>query len=112
MHCIKGQAKGLPHKCLIRKDEDGTPTVPMDYMYMLAEDNQDKEDKTIRGMPILVIKDNVSGYIAAQVVLCKGECGHAIELSIKFLDFLGYKRVVLKSDQEDNIKCLKDAIHR
>ena len=80
----------------------------MDYMYMIAYDNKDKEDTTIRGMPILVVKDSMSGYIASQVVINKGECGHAIDFMVKLLDFLGYKRIVLKSDQEESIMSLKN----
>ena len=106
-HGVNGKAQGEWHRQATDKEEQGIPTISMDYTYMIAEDNKDKEDKTIRGMPILVIKDTMSGYIAAQVVLNKGECGHAIEFAIQFLDFLGYKRIVLKTDQEESRMSLK-----
>ena len=61
-------------------------------------------------MPILVMKDTNTGYISANVVLKKGECGHAVNCVDNFLDSLGYKRVVLKVDQEGPIKKLRDAV--
>ena len=53
-HCVNGKAQGEWHRKSADKEEHGIPTIYLDYMYMIAEDNKDKEDKTVSGMPILV----------------------------------------------------------
>ena len=63
-------------------------------------------------MPILVIKDSKSCCIDANVVPRKGECGFATKCAVDFLEFLGYKRINLKTDQEDPILTLKASAKR
>ena len=75
-HCVKGRAKAGPHRT--DNSEKTIPTVAMDYCYMKSkDDDRSKEEREIRGMPILVIKDNKTGYISANVVPRKGECNFA-----------------------------------
>ena len=41
-----------------------------------------------------------------------GDCGFAIKVGVAVLNFLGYKRINFKTDQEESILTLKEAIHR
>ena len=115
-HCVKGRAKSEPHKANKESEESTIPTIAMDYMWMKSEEEsrQRKEEEAaeMRGMPILVITDSKSGYIDANVVPRKGECGFATRCGVRFLEFLGYKRVNFKTDQEESILSLNDSIKR
>ena len=44
----------------------------------LKKQLEDAENREIRGMPILVAKDTMTGYIIANVVPKKGECGFGV----------------------------------
>ena len=46
------------------------------------------------------------------MVQTKGECAHAVDSVSKFLDYLGYKKFAIKSDQEDILQWLRDAVKR
>ena len=65
-HCVRGKARASYHK---QKDkgERHVPTVSMDYMYMESDKSEE------RGMPMLVFKDNDSGWTSARVVPKKRE---------------------------------------
>ena len=66
--------------------------------------------ETELGMPVLVIKDRKSGFKASFVVPRKGRSSHAAKRVSKVLDVLGYRRLVLKSDQEPAILQLKEQV--
>ena len=70
-HCVKGKAKGLPHR--IRKQEDKleeeVPVVSIDYTFMHDKQKEGEE----KGMPILVMKDRKTKVIRARVVPQKGK---------------------------------------
>jgi hypothetical protein len=105
-HCVKGKSNAYPHRKIASDNENGIPTVSLDYMFMA--DKQEKEEE--KGMPTLVMKDSRTKIIFAQVVPEKGRNPYAILRARKDLDSLGYKRVILKSDNENPIKALKETI--
>ena len=115
-HCVKGRAKSEPHRIAKRKDEETVPTVSMDYMWMKSKEerkqNGENEDSELRGMPILVMTDSKSGFIDANAVPQTGECGFAAKCGVSFLEYLGYKRISFKTDQEESILKLKGSITR
>ena len=88
----------------------------MDYMWMKSKEGsgqrQCSDDTEMRGMPILVIKDSKSGFIEANVVPQKGECGFATRCGVIFLDYLGCRRINSKTDQEEATLRLNDSIKR
>ena len=49
-------------------------------------------------------KEKPGGWITANVVLRKGDDPYAIKRVLADLRILGYKRLVLKTDQENSIK--------
>ena len=84
-HCVKGRAKAGPHR--ENKSENTMPTIDMDYCYMkYKDDDRNNDDREIRCMPILVIKDTTTGYINANVVPRKGECAFATKCVVDFLN--------------------------
>ena len=82
-HCVAGQAQPSQHRRRSQEEEEnGVPTVSMDYMFMSSrekgdgkrEENQASEDQDEeRGMPILVVSDHDSGMAWADVVVQKGK---------------------------------------
>ena len=104
-HCIRGRAKAHPH--LSKSDEDrisSVPVVSIDYAFMSNRQVKGEE----KGMPILVMKDRESKQIKSRVVPAKGTNGFAIQVLNDFLNGLGYRKVILKSDNEPAILALKD----
>ena len=71
--------------------------------------NEEEEDK---GMPILVLKDSRTKVALARVVPKKGRDQYAIERLQKDIANLGYKKLILKSDNEVAIVALKQAVKR
>ena len=98
-HCIKGKAKGLPHRKHNKLDrmEEEIPVVSFDYMFM-HDDQKEEEEK---GMPILVAKDRKKKVVRARVVPKKGQHWYGIKIASGIVDSLGYKRVILRSRAGD-----------
>ena len=106
-HCVKGRAESYGHR---RREGElgGVPVGGVDYMYMHSE--QEKEEE--KGMPIIVLKDNKTRTVMAKVVSGKGVNNFAVEVVKKFIEQLGYGRIVLRSDNEPAILALKEAVRR
>ena len=81
------------------------PEIHLDYMYMTSANTKEQ-----LGMPILVAKDRKSGWTMAVVVPNKGKCAHAVRRIEGMLDVLGYKKYVMKSDQEPAILERKEQV--
>ena len=94
-----------------REDEDLIPLISMDYMYMRSN-HDDREEGNLRLMTMLVIVDRRSRYIAAHVVKEKGADGSAIKVLRQELDYMGYRRIVCRNDQESPVEALKSAVKR
>ena len=93
--CVRARAVEDPHRD--NKHEEGeTPIVSMDYAYM------EEEEGAKQGLPILVIKDHMSKYMTSTAVLNKGGgCSYAIKSAARDIHkLLGYKKIILRSDQE------------
>ncbi len=93
--CVKGRTE----TCGRRKKGGETgdvPTVSLDDMYTRSE--QEKEEET--GMPAVVVKDNKTKMAMAKVVPSAGVQEYAVEVATKFVEQLGYNKVIMKSDSE------------
>ena len=103
-HCVAGKSKSNPH---FKGTEERTsvPEISVDYMYM-SIGNSDEQI----GMPILVAKDRKTNWTMAGVVPSKGKCAHAVRRMEGMLDILGYRKYILKSDQEPAIMELKEQV--
>ena len=69
----------------------------IDYAFM--SDDKDKKDDGEKGMPIIVIKDDETTIKFARVVPKKGVDPYAVDIIKKDIDQMGYKQIILKSDQ-------------
>ena len=63
-------------------------------------------------MPILVMKDSMSGSIDTNVAPHKGECGFATNCGVSFLEYIGNKRIHATTDQDEAILQIKGSINR
>ena len=102
-HCVRGRGRSEAHQRMLRERDNALPTVVMDYCFMGSAD-----DGSV--LPILVIRDYSSGKLHCTVVPRKGSDQWVVLDMCNFLDSLGYKRIILKTDQENAIKDLKVAI--
>ena len=94
-HCVRGKARAKYHKGV--KNENRIPVVSVDYMYMESKETEDK------GMPVVVAKDRDSGWISARVVPKKGKHVYTMKEMSRLIDWLGYRRIIRKTDQEPAI---------
>ena len=117
--CVMGRAKDDPHFKRLNEARE-VPRVGMDYMWLHenAEERRGRkkkelegiEERSIEAMPILIIKDEESKTIMAEVVPRKGLDKYAVEKVWKMVDSLGDGNMILKSDQEPSIMALKTAV--
>ena len=63
-------------------------------------------------MPFMVVKDRKSKKMWAFIVKEKGVNPYAVKKLAKILSGTGYRRVILKSDQEPAVMSLKEAVKR
>ena len=105
-HCVRGKAKGHPHHKVPENREHQIPTISIDYMYFVREGEVEK------GLPTLVMIDDKTGMIWARVLKQKGIEEYAVKVVTKFLDLLGYTRIIVKSDGEPAIKSLKEEVKK
>ena len=73
-------------------------------------DDQDKKDDSEKGMPIIMMKDSESKMKLARVVPKKGVDPYAVDRIKRDIEQMGYKNIIFKSDQENSIKALKQAV--
>ena len=79
------------------------------------EDDREGEGAYVKlgtGMPIMVLKDRRPKTIEARVAPTKGKHPYAIRRMPQDLKNFGYKRIILKSDQEPAIKELTEHVKR
>ena len=98
--CLMGKAKCSPHRRGIDHSDDAIPMVAFDYCFMGETEQPDMDN-----IKILVGRDRKSRCYAVIPVPQKGvdHDQYAVKRGLRFLDFLGYKSVLLKSDQETSL---------
>ena len=106
-HCVKGRAESYGHVKKVQNEGDA-PTIGLDYMYMHSEQETEEE----KGMPIVVAKDSKTKMTMARVVPSKGVDSYAVETVKKMVERLGYKKIIMKSDNEPAVLALKEAVRR
>ena len=86
-HCVRGRGKSGQHREVRR----GTsiPIVGIDYMWMTSEDDEGG-DESLRGMPILALADQESGWVSSWLVPKKGAHWYAIKTLHRQIEDLGY----------------------
>ncbi|CAE7420072.1 RE2, partial [Symbiodinium sp. CCMP2592] len=101
--CVAGRGRAYQHKA--SGQESTVPVISMDYLYF-------NERSDGAGLPTIVLRDRHSKAIFSHLLPCKGTTGstHPERAILKDLEFLGYKKLVLKNDQEASIKALSLAV--
>ena len=95
-HCIRARGLRKQHKATPSRDDRGLPR---------------GEGRGAEGeLPNLQVKDESAGMLWASTIPAKGADGFAMNFVLSCLDEMGYKRIVLKSDNEVSIKALKDSV--
>ena len=106
-HCVR--ARGLRERHVkVSEDEKAQrafPMISLDYFWKGANDREREHE-----LPSLQVKDEHSGMTWACVVPAKGPDRFAVDYVLGILDECGYKRIILKSDNEPAIKSLKTKV--
>ena len=104
-HCISGRGQNDHHRRQLADREQDVPTVSVDYAF-LGETGKE----TDKLQPMIVMKDRRSGTIRAHLVEEKGVNQYAIKRMGQDLALLGYKKIIMKSDNEPALVALKQAV--
>jgi hypothetical protein len=103
--CITGKARNIPHKKLKDK-EHLVPRIHVDYGFLGTEEDEEK-------MIIQVARDEESRSLLVRAVPRKGLAHvHGAEQLIRDIGELGYKKVILKADNEPATHALREEIKK
>ena len=87
-HCVAGRGRASPH---VAAPAGELPEVGADYAYLGPEGAQ---------VTLLVVKDKKTGCLGATQVPSKGVEPYSQAFLVGWLRGLGYKRLVMRSDNE------------
>ena len=99
-HCVRGRGKSAAHARRDKEKETSMPTIAVDYHFLGEKEGDEK------CLPCLAVRDLKSRVTGDSVVISKGTNKYSLEFLTKFVDGLGYKEIILKSDQEPAIRDL------
>ena len=104
-HCIMGKARNIPHKK--QKDREHlVPHIHVDYGFLGTEEDEEK-------MIIQVARDEESRALLAHAVPRKGVAHvHGAEQLIRDIEELGYKKVIIKADNEPAMHALQEEVKK
>ena len=103
--CVAGRGVGFAHTSHEALAEDALPIVGIDYHYMGAEG----EEGTI---PMVCLKDSHTKVVFDHVVTKKGVDKYMVKRVLTDLIFLGYRRLIMKSDQEPALVALTEEVQK
>ena len=106
--CFFGRRLSLSHRKVVTKTKEAEqiPTVSVDCGFF-----GQPEDRAHDTLPVLIVRDRKSKAIWSHPVLSKGVTHpYPARALMSDLDFMGYKRVILKSDQEPSTVAFCDAV--
>ena len=103
-HCVKGQLKASAHRKQDNR-EYRVPTVSMDYFYFVKAEVEDE-----RGPPSIALVDDKTGMLGSAVLKQKGIEEWSVRVVTKFIDMLGYRKVIVKNDNEPAIMALRKEV--
>ena len=111
VHCTRGKCKASQHRISGGSEASAVPIVGFDYAFLSdrgskgEDDAEDVDDATLK---VLVAHDSKSKVCAAIPVPQKGDDleDWSVRESRKFLEFLGYQKVVIKTDQEEALNAV------
>lgn len=103
-HCVEGRSVDRSSS---GKYADGSvgcvPCVHFDYMFMGASDSDDCT-------PILVVMDDKTESVFANVVPSKGFNDFVIDIIMEDIDMMGHTEIILKADNEPSTLAVQDQV--
>ena len=107
-HCVEGRGREFGHH-VRAKEPSAAPTISFDYAFV--SDNADiKTQKEFESagesaIKVLVVRDDKSKAVFGHVVPQKGvdEKGFSVSALVEDIRWLGYTKLILKSDNEPSI---------
>ena len=102
---VEGRGVGGQHRIELLEEEERertTPIVVFDYGF-LTQENADT-------FPILICRDSRYGQTGATCCERKGPTAYSISFLVGFIKDLGFRRIILKCDNEPSTKTLQDAV--
>ena len=122
-HCVQGRGVEMGHRVGDDHSERGVAVIGFDYMFLTQKDvysraewdscpEKDIDERFV--MKVLVVRNMLSKSLFAHAVAAKGsdDAGFAVQCIVDDITWLGYSRVILKSDNEPAIvRLLKDALN-
>jgi len=118
-HCMRGKSKASPHRAGQEEGQErAKPIVSLDYAYLgvpregnkAERDKKEKEWESKGHTPMLVMHDSESKSVFTYVAGHKGANDELCNRVVRDLDFLGYKEIVMKGDQEYPLQTLLSMI--
>ena len=103
--CVEGRGVGGQHRIELLEEEERertTPIVAFDYGF-LTQENADT-------FPFLICRDSRYGQTGATFCEQKGPTAYSIPFLVGFIKDLGFRRIILKCDDEPSTKALQDAV--
>ena len=115
-HCVEGRGREFGHHTHA-KEPGAAPTISFDYAF-LSDGDEVKSQEAFESagesaIKVLVVRDDKSKAIFGHVVPQKGvdEKGFSVSALVEDVRWLGYTKLILKSDNEPSIvKLLSDAL--
>jgi hypothetical protein len=115
-HCMRGKSKASGHRSSTQMREKAI--VSLDYAFLGVSKGTSREERlqleaeavADGHTPTLVMFDSESRSIYAHAAMRKGYSEHLCQQIVHDLDNLGYKEIVLKSDQEPAMMSLVEII--
>ena len=105
LQCVRGRGQASPHPKGKESPESKLPTLALDYGFLGEADR--------KKMTSLVIRDGRPSAIHGFLVSQKGVSDERVARRIaNWIDRLGYRRAVIKSDQEPAIEALRNEISK
>ena len=109
---MRGRGKSFQRKRVKRvQDDEDHPVVSRDHGFFAAPGELPQDAVGGPKMPVLVVRDRFAKAILTHLVPSKGIEHFYPEVALlKDIKFLGYPKLVLKSDQEPSILALATAV--
>jgi hypothetical protein len=115
-HCMRGKSKASGHRSSTQAREK--PILSLDYAFLGVSKGASREERiqleaeaaAAGHTPTLVMFDSESRSIYAYAAVRKGHNEHLCRQIVHDLDNLGYKELVLKSDQEPAMLTLVEIV--
>ena len=120
--CVNGRGLEMGHRQGDDHGERGVAVIGFDYMFLTGKDTytrgewaecDERDLDPMEVLKVLVVRDMRSKSIFGHAVKCKGsdESGYAVRCLVEDVKWLGYSRIILKSDNEPAIvKLLADTL--